>query len=238
MTAGEATAMLGSGMGRAGRRRVEISRLAGLIGAVAVMCVVAVVSLEGGNNSGGLGGRTVAAEVPPAPTAERPWGVDFDIKFVRSDRQWQISNLVLHPPPPPPTKPPVPPPVMYKPSFPFGELKTLENAQKMVDEKLADKNTDPALKEALEKGLEQKDGALDAAVGCDAGSQPGSKIATACPGVGSGAPAPVKRQWNMGFPPKVGSAAQESNTYKRRGLTPGDVDRGDDKEKMDKEEKK
>ena len=237
MTASEATAMIGGGLGRAGRRRAEISQLAGLVGVVAVVCVLAVVSLDRGGVQG-VSGAIVAVEKPPAPTAERPWGVDFDIKYVMADRQWQISNLVLHPPPPPP-KPPAKPPVpMYKPTFPMGELKTLESAQKMVDEKLADKNTDPALKEALEKGLEQKDSALEAAIGCDEGSQPGAKIKTACPGMGSGDAAPIKRQWNMGFPPKTGSSAQEASTYKRRGLTPGDVDRGDDREKKEEGEKK
>mmetsp|Transcript_17867 Transcript_17867/g.34926 ORF Transcript_17867/g.34926 Transcript_17867/m.34926 type:complete len:124 (+) Transcript_17867:387-758(+) len=116
--------------------------------------------------------------------------------------------------------------VVYKATFPYGELKTLNKAEKLVEEKVADKDTDPELKAALEKGLEQKDGALESAIGCAEGSEPGSKIKTACPGVGSGKPRPVKRQWSMGFPPKKGSSAQEAESYKRRGLVPGDVERG------------
>jgi hypothetical protein len=158
--------------------------------------------------------------------AEKPWGVDFDIKYKRNLHQWQITNLVLHPPPPPPPPAKSPPMVMTKATFPFFELGALNKADAKVKEKLDDPDTDPAVKEALEAGMENSSGALESAVGCAEGSQPGSSVKTACPGMGSGKPQEVKRQWSMGFPPQVGAAAQAGAAFKRRGLTGGDVDRG------------
>mmetsp|Transcript_26179 Transcript_26179/g.63092 ORF Transcript_26179/g.63092 Transcript_26179/m.63092 type:complete len:231 (-) Transcript_26179:150-842(-) len=219
----ERTSMVGGGQRR---ERAEIGRLWAGVGLLALGCCVAVAALSGAWGHERVVAVSDGEEEAMPLSAKAPWGVDFDIKFVRAKRQWQISNLVLHPPPPPAKKPKAPPMVVYKATFPYGELKTLNKAEKLVEKKLDDKDTDPALKDALKAGLEQKDGALESAVGCAEGSEPNSKIKTACPGVGSGKPRPVKRQWSMGFPPKVGSSAQEAETYKRRGLIPGDVDRG------------
>ncbi|KAJ1468644.1 hypothetical protein T484DRAFT_1984028 [Baffinella frigidus] len=158
--------------------------------------------------------------------AESPWGVDFDIKYARGMHQWQITNLVLHPPPPAPPAAAAKPMVMTKATFPFFELQAMNKADAMVKEKMADPNTDPKLVEAMEAGAAGAAGALDSAVGCAEGSSPGASVSTACPGVGSGKPAEVKRQWSMGFPPQVGAAAQAGSAFKRRGLTGGDVDRG------------
>ncbi len=214
-------------MGRRSSQRTDAAWMSALIAVLALACLTAVAVLTVGPSVQ----RTVSleddeqAESPPPATADRPWGIDFDIKFVRAKRQWQISNLVLHPPPPP-DKVKLPPKIMTKATFPFYELRSMNQADAEVKKKLEDEDTDPKLKEALEAGMEQNSGALEAAVGCAEGSEPGSTIKTACPGVGSGKPQEVKRQWNMGFPPQVGAAAQQSSTFKRRGMTGGDVDRG------------
>eukprot|EP00960_Hanusia_phi_P036779 752524-Hanusia_phi.AAC.4 len=165
-----------------------------------------------------------------AMVADKPWGVDFDLRYSKGKHQWQITNLVLHPPPPPPPAGKTPPMVMTKPTFPFFELQAMNKADAEVKKKLDDPDTDPKLKEAMEEGMKSASGALDSAIGCAEGSQPGSSISTACPGIGSGKPQEVKRQWNMGFPPQVGAAAQQGSAYKRRGLTGGDVDRGQTEE--------
>ena len=163
---------------------------------------------------------------PVELAATKPWGVDFDIRFSRGKRQWQITNLVLHPPAPPPTAAKAPPMVMTKPTFPYFELRDMNKADSKVKDKLADPEVDPEVKEALEATGGSSAGALESAIGCAEGSQPGSSIKTACPGVGSGKPQVVKRQWNMGFPPQEGAAAQAGAAFKRRGLTGGDLDRG------------
>ena len=163
---------------------------------------------------------------PVELAATKPWGVDFDIRFSKADREWQITNLVLHPPAPPPAAAKAPPMVMTKATFPYYELQAMNKATAKVNEKLADPDVDPALKEALESGAASNAGALEAAIGCAEGSQPGASIKTACPGMGSGKPEVVNRQWNMGFPPQVGAAAQAGAAFKRRGLTGGDLDRG------------
>ena len=170
---------------------------------------------------------TMLAEEAPQPlVAKSPWGVDFDIKYARGVHQWQITNLVLHPPPPAPPAAPAPPMIMTKATFPFFELQAMNKADAMVKKKMADPDTDPKLVEAMEAGMASNGGALESAVGCAEGSSPGASVTTACPGVGSGKPAEVKRQWNMGMPPQVGAAAQAGAAFKRRGMTGGDVDRG------------
>ena len=163
---------------------------------------------------------------PVELAASKPWGIDFDIRYARGERQWQITNLVLHPPAPPPAAGKAPPMVMTKATFPYYELQAMNKADAKVKEKLADPEVDPAAKEAMEAGVASNSGALESAIGCAEGSQPGSSIKTACPGMGSGKPQVVKRQWNMGFPPQVGAAAQGAAAFKRRGLTGGDLDRG------------
>ena len=115
---------------------------------------------------------------------------------------------------------------MTKPTFPFFELEAMNTADADVKKKLSKKDVDPKLKEMIEEGMKLKSSALDSAVGCPEGSEPGSSIKTACPGIGSGKPQEVKRQWNMGFPPQEGDAAQQSSAYKYRGLSGDDVDRG------------
>ena len=161
-----------------------------------------------------------------ADKADKPWGIDFDIKYAQDQHQWQITNLVLHPPPPAPSAGEEPPRVMTKPTFPFFELEAMNTADADVKKKLSQNDVDPKLKEMIQEGMKLKSSALDSAVGCPEGSEPGSSIKTACPGIGSGKPQVVKRQWNMGFPPQEGAAAQQSSAYKYRGLTGGDVDRG------------
>eukprot|EP00286_Rhodomonas_abbreviata_P022712 CAMPEP_0181307396 /NCGR_PEP_ID=MMETSP1101-20121128/10855_1 /TAXON_ID=46948 /ORGANISM="Rhodomonas abbreviata, Strain Caron Lab Isolate" /LENGTH=222 /DNA_ID=CAMNT_0023413605 /DNA_START=86 /DNA_END=754 /DNA_ORIENTATION=+ len=163
-------------------------------------------------------------------SAEKPWGVDFDLKFDRGERQWQITNLVLHPPPPPPPADKTPPSVMTKPTFPFYELQAMNKAEAEVSKKMDDPDTDPKVKEALQQGMSSNSGAMESAIGCAEGAEPGSSIKTACPGIGSGKPQEVTRQWNMGFPPQEGAAGQQGAAYKRRGLVGGDVDRGQEEE--------
>lgn len=158
--------------------------------------------------------------------ADKPWGVDFDIKYSKKDRQWQITNLVLHPPPPAPAGGKEPPQVMTKPTFPFFELEAMNTMDADAKKKLSDDKVDPKLKEKIEEGMKMKSSALDSAIGCPEGSEPTSSIKTACPGVGSGKPQVVKRQWNMGFPPMEGAANQQASAYKYRGLSGSDVDRG------------
>jgi hypothetical protein len=170
--------------------------------------------------------NSLSTWVLAAKAADKPWGIDFDIKYAQDKHQWQITNLVLHPPPPPPAAGEEPPKVMTKPTFPFFELQAMNTADADVKKKLSQKDIDPKLKEKIEEGMKMKSSALDSAVGCPEGSEPGSSIKTACPGVGSGKPQEVKRQWNMGFPPQEGNAAQQSSAYKYRGLSGGDVDRG------------
>jgi hypothetical protein len=161
-----------------------------------------------------------------AEKADKPWGIDFDIKYARNEHQWQITNLVLHPPPPPPKAGGETPKVMTKPTFPFFELEAMNTADAAVKKKLSEDDVDPKLKAMLEEGMKSKGSALDSAVGCPEGSEPSSSIKTACPGIGSGKPQEVKRQWNMGFPPQEGDAAQQGSAYKSRGMSGGDVDRG------------
>lgn len=163
---------------------------------------------------------------PVELAATKPWGVDFDIRYARGKHQWQITNLVLHPPAPPPAAGKAPPMVMTKATFPYYELQAMNKADAKVKEKLDNPDVDPEIKEALEAGAASNSGALESAIGCAEGSQPGSSIKTACPGMGSGKPQVVKRQWNMGFPPQEGAAAQAGAAFKRRGLTGGDLDRG------------
>ena len=197
-------------------------RLPAVLGSVVVLVAaaggMAALVVSAGASSRGVG--------PVELAASKPWGVDFDIRYARGKRQWQITNLVLHPPAPPPTAAKAPPMVMTKATCPYYELQAMNKAGSKVEEKMADPDVDPAVKEALEAGADSNAGALESAIGCAEGSQPGSSIKTACPGVGSGKPQVVKRQWNMGFPPQEGAAAQAGAAFKRRGLTGGDVDRG------------
>ena len=96
----------------------------------------------------------------------------------------------------------------------FGRLMNAD--PNLVKEKLDNPDVDPEVKEALEAGAASNTGALESAIGCAEGSQPGSSIKTACPGVGSGKPQVVKRQWNMGFPPQEGAAAQAGASRRSR----------------------
>lgn len=202
--------------------REEAPRRNGALAVLAAVVGVALVAYVGLSRYG--------LPSPVVLVAEKPWGVDFDLKYVRGQRQWQITNLVLHPPPPPPPASKNPPMVMTKPTFPFYELQAMNKADAEVKKKMDDPDADPKLKQALEMGMNSNSGALESAIGCAEGAEPGSSIKTACPGVGSGKPQEVSRQWNMGFPPQEGAAAQQGAAYKRRGMVGGDVDRGDDGE--------
>jgi len=197
------------------RRRLPV-----VLGSVLVLmgCFCGMVSLIAQRPSRGLG--------PVELVATKPWGVDFDIRYAQGKRQWQITNLVLHPPSPPPSAGKAPPMVMTKATFPYYELQAMNKADAKVKAKLADPDVDPEVKEAMEAGAANNSGALESAIGCAEGSQPGASIKTACPGMGSGKPQVVNRQWNMGFPPQEGAAAQAGAAFKRRGLTGGDLDRG------------
>ena len=80
---------------------------------------------------------------PVELAATKPWGVDFDIRFSKADREWQITNLVLHPPAPPPAAAKAPAMVMTKATFPYYELQAMNKATAKVNEKLADPDVDP-----------------------------------------------------------------------------------------------
>mmetsp|Transcript_13032 Transcript_13032/g.20484 ORF Transcript_13032/g.20484 Transcript_13032/m.20484 type:complete len:218 (+) Transcript_13032:58-711(+) len=200
--------------GRAGRVSINAAVLSGFL-ALSVLVLAAVTFKD-----------EVFGSERTELVAEKPWGVDFDIKFARKQRQWQITNLVLHPPPPEPAAKKKKPMVMTKATFPYYELQDMNKADAEVKKAEDDPDTDPKVKEALAQGMQANGGAMESAIGCSEGSEPSSSIKTACPGIGSGKPQEVKRQWNMGFPPQKGAGAQQSTAFKRRGLTGGDVDRG------------
>ena len=63
--------------------------------------------------------QVVRVQGPVELAASKPWGIDFDIRYARGKRQWQITNLVLHPPAPPPAAGKAPPMVMTKATFPY-----------------------------------------------------------------------------------------------------------------------
>ena len=104
------------------RRRLPVV-LASVAGLLVAACAMAALVWQQ-RSSRGLS--------PVELAATKPWGVDFDIRYSRGDRQWQITNLVLHPPSPPPAAAKAPPMVMTKATFPYYELQAMNKADSKV----------------------------------------------------------------------------------------------------------
>ena len=124
-----------SSMDREGERLVAVGqspsrrRLPVVVGSVAVLLLGA-----GAMAAAVWHQRPVRGVGPVELAATKPWGVDFDIRFSRGERQWQITNLVLHPPAPPPAAGKAPPMVMTKATFPYYELQAMNKADSKVKE--------------------------------------------------------------------------------------------------------